>query len=69
MLNKITLVEMMKILEQDCPSDEDRSFFLGFVELIYTIFHNPCNDLNELRYLSSLMFPKYREPVVRGESE
>ena len=63
------LVDTMKILIKECPPDEDSNFYLNFIELIYAIFHNPCNDINELRYISSLMFPKYREPVIQGECE
>jgi len=58
----------MEILARDMPPDEpDRQFFLSFVDLLYSVFHGPCRDMNELRHAAVLLFPKYREPVLQGQ--
>ncbi|RUS17862.1 origin recognition complex subunit 5-like protein [Endogone sp. FLAS-F59071] len=54
------------ILARYCPSSEDLPFFLGFVEIVYDIFQRNCKDLNELRHLVSLLFPRYLQPVLDG---
>ncbi|RUP46606.1 hypothetical protein BC936DRAFT_146737 [Jimgerdemannia flammicorona] len=56
----------MAILAKDCPPTENLPFFIGFVEIIYDIFHRNCKDLNELRHLVSLLFPRYLQPVLDG---
>ncbi|KAI7872770.1 origin recognition complex subunit 5 C-terminus-domain-containing protein [Spinellus fusiger] len=45
----------------------DSAFFMGFAEMVYSILHHNCRDLNELRYFSALLFPLYIEPLEKGE--
>lgn len=62
--------ETIQILMQSPPEsevDQDSQFFEGFVQLIYDVFHKLCTDLNEYKYLVSLLFPKYLEPVLDGK--
>ncbi|KAJ3024648.1 Origin recognition complex subunit 5, partial [Rhizophlyctis rosea] len=58
---------ILSIMARDCPPSEDTDFFLKFVEMIYDVFQRPCKDLNELRHLVALLFPKYVEPVLAGK--
>ncbi|RUS29679.1 origin recognition complex subunit 5 C-terminus-domain-containing protein [Jimgerdemannia flammicorona] len=58
--------DIMAILAKDCPPTENLPFFIGFVEIVYDIFHRNCKDLNELRHLVSLLFPRYLQPVLDG---
>ena len=59
---------LLEILALDKPADEDDvGFYLSFVDLLYSVFHGPCRDLNELRHVAALLFPKYREPVLKQQ--
>ncbi|KAJ3292378.1 Origin recognition complex subunit 5 [Borealophlyctis nickersoniae] len=62
-----TKPDVLKIISRDCPPDEEMPFFLSFVDLVYGVFYKPCRDLNELRHLVALLFPKYVEPVLAGK--
>ncbi|KAI9353339.1 origin recognition complex subunit 5 C-terminus-domain-containing protein [Zopfochytrium polystomum] len=55
-----------QILALDCPAGEDRSIFITFVGLVQEILQKPCRDLNEIRYIVRLLFPKYVEPIKAG---
>ncbi|KAI9013224.1 origin recognition complex subunit 5 C-terminus-domain-containing protein [Gaertneriomyces semiglobifer] len=60
--------ETLDIITLDCPPGEDLDFFRSFVEILYDVFITPCRDINELRHLVALLFPKYMEPVVSGKA-
>ncbi|KAJ3184516.1 Origin recognition complex subunit 5 [Geranomyces variabilis] len=62
-----TREEVLQIIAQDCPSDEEPEFFTGFIAMLYEVFVHPCKDMRELRHLVSLLFPKYVEPVKAGK--
>ncbi|KAJ3166861.1 Origin recognition complex subunit 5 [Geranomyces variabilis] len=62
-----TREEVMQIIAQDCPSDEEPEFFTGFIAMLYEVFVHPCKDMRELRHLVTLLFPKYVEPVKAGK--
>ncbi len=47
--------------------DEDRQFFMEFVELVHAVFQKPCRDLNEFRHIVLLLYPKYLAPVLAGK--
>ncbi|KAI8587013.1 origin recognition complex, subunit 5 [Geranomyces variabilis] len=59
--------EVLQIIAQDCPSDEEPEFFTGFIAMLYEVFVHPCKDMRELRHLVTLLFPKYVEPVKAGK--
>ncbi|KAI8899779.1 origin recognition complex subunit 5 C-terminus-domain-containing protein, partial [Globomyces pollinis-pini] len=62
-----TKPEMINIIGLDCPETEDIGFFKSFIELIYNSFNSTCcQDLNELRYMVLMLFPKYIEPITNG---
>nr|XP_002740279.1 PREDICTED: origin recognition complex subunit 5-like [Saccoglossus kowalevskii] len=60
--------EMLEIISHDCPSDYSPSFYISYVNLLMSIFYMVCRDLNELRHLAQLNFPKYIEPILKGEA-
>ncbi|KAJ1677228.1 Origin recognition complex subunit 5, partial [Spiromyces aspiralis] len=58
---------VLDIVAQDCPQDEPLEFFLTFVDAVYEVFHRNCVNLNELRHLVALLYPRYVEPVYEGQ--
>ncbi|KAJ2803274.1 Origin recognition complex subunit 5, partial [Coemansia helicoidea] len=60
--------QMLRIIERDCPADEPAAFFLTFVDAIYEVFHRNCVDLNELRHLVAMLYPKFVQPVYEGQA-
>ncbi|CAI8006247.1 Origin recognition complex subunit 5 [Geodia barretti] len=60
--------EVLAIMSLDCPEGEPLSFYRTFVNHVWNVFQYVCRDLGELRYLSSLLYPKYCEPVESGET-
>eukprot|EP01135_Chromosphaera_perkinsii_P000656 Nk52_evm23s147 gene=Nk52_evmTU23s147 len=54
-------------VEEDSAYKEDETVFVSFANIVYNIFHSPCRDLNELRYLLRLLYPIYRTPIQRKE--
>eukprot|EP00842_Homolaphlyctis_polyrhiza_P005086 jgi/Hompol1/5579/HPOL_004553-RA len=66
-LNICVIMETLAIIAKDCPKDEDPDFFLAFVEVLYTVFQLPCRNLNELRHMVAMLFPKYVQPVHEGK--
>ncbi|KAJ3367716.1 Origin recognition complex subunit 5 [Kappamyces sp. JEL0680] len=60
--------EAVQIMALDCPPDQEKEFYLSFVQIIYSTFHTACKELGELRYLSALLFPKYIEPIRLGKA-
>jgi origin recognition complex subunit 5 len=47
----------------------DHEFYLGFLEVIYSIFNHNCKDINELRYFAALLFPLYIKPIESGRGK
>lgn len=44
-------------------------FYVGFIHIIYQQFHRGCRNLNEFKYIASLLYPKYVEPVKFGNGK
>ncbi|KAJ2235399.1 hypothetical protein H4R99_002601 [Coemansia sp. RSA 1722] len=63
-----TKQQILDILVKDCPEDEPESFFLTFVDAIYEVFHRNCADLNELRHLVAMLYPKFVQPVFEKQA-
>lgn len=59
--------ELVEIMTLDIPNGCPVDAYSGFVRLLLDIFHLVCNNLSELRYLASINFRKYAEPVERGD--
>ncbi|KAJ3068044.1 Origin recognition complex subunit 5 [Podochytrium sp. JEL0797] len=62
-----TFHETRAILRLDCPPGEDEDLFMQFVDVTQSVMHRPCRDLNELRHVVALLYPKYKEPVESGK--
>ncbi|KAJ1984824.1 hypothetical protein H4R33_004254 [Dimargaris cristalligena] len=61
--------DTMKILALKCPSDEPLDFYLSFISVVYDVFSRNCKDINELRHLVALLFPKFCEPLFDGRAK
>jgi origin recognition complex subunit 5 len=44
--------------------DDELELYKTFVTLIYDVFHESCNKLNEIMYLVQLLYKIYRQPVL-----
>ena len=60
--------QLIEIIAQDCPSEYPVDFYKNFLRLILSVFFTACRDLQEIRYLASLNFPLYVEPIKQGEA-
>ncbi|KAI9505323.1 hypothetical protein GGI25_003647 [Coemansia spiralis] len=63
-----TKSQILDIVAKDCPQDEPQAFFLTFVDAIYEVFHRNCVDLNELRHLVAMLYPKFVQPVFEKQA-
>ncbi|KAJ2082027.1 hypothetical protein H4R24_001886 [Coemansia sp. RSA 988] len=63
-----TKQQILEIIEKDCPVGEPVKFFLTFVDAIYEVFHRNCADLNELRHLVAMLYPKFVQPVFEKQA-
>ncbi|KAF5912246.1 hypothetical protein HPG69_013413 [Diceros bicornis minor] len=59
---------LQKILSHDHPPDYSADFYAAYINILLGVFYTVCRDLKELRHLAVLNFPKYCEPVVKGEA-
>ncbi|XP_037367193.1 origin recognition complex subunit 5 [Talpa occidentalis] len=59
---------LQKILSHDHPPEYSADFYAAYINILLGVFYTVCRDLKELRYLAVLNFPKYCEPVVKGEA-
>ena len=57
----------VRIMQLDCPSPELQDLYRKFADILWQVFNSPCRDVCELRHLAVHLFPKYYEPVKRGE--
>ncbi|XP_038068907.1 origin recognition complex subunit 5-like isoform X2 [Patiria miniata] len=63
-----TKSELLEIIASDCPKGYSAEFYSSYVNLLMSIFYMVCRDLNEIRHLAQLNFPKYVEPITKGEA-
>ncbi|KAI8087840.1 origin recognition complex subunit 5 C-terminus-domain-containing protein [Gilbertella persicaria] len=63
-----TREDTLRILQLDyqVTDDLDLDFYTGFLQVIYAMFQINCKDINELRYLASLLYPIYIKPIQEG---
>ena len=55
--------EILVLMGEDCPQDKPSVFYHTFINHIWNVFNSVCRDLSELRHLSTILYPKYCEPV------
>lgn len=63
-----TKEEIFDILCLDCPPEYSKEFYASYVSLFLSVFFYVCRDLNEIRHLATLNFPKFEEPIKKGEA-
>ncbi|XP_056378071.1 origin recognition complex subunit 5 [Hyla sarda] len=61
--------ELQKILSSDYPEEYSPEFYASFINILLGVFYAVCRDIKELRHLAALNFPKFCEPVVKGEAK
>lgn len=60
--------ELVRIIQLDCPADVAQDVYRNYVSLFLSVFYRVCRDLRELRHMALLNFPKYIEPIKKGEA-
>ena len=43
--------ELLKIMCLDAPAEHPKEFYIGYCQLLLSVFYNVCRDLKELRHL------------------
>ncbi|XP_060699136.1 origin recognition complex subunit 5 isoform X2 [Hemiscyllium ocellatum] len=61
--------DLQKILSQDHPPEFSADFYATYINILLGVFYPVCRDLKELRHLAALNFPKFCEPVQRGDAK
>ncbi|XP_069763664.1 origin recognition complex subunit 5 isoform X2 [Narcine bancroftii] len=59
--------DLLKILSHDHPPEFSADFYISYINILLGVFYTVCRDLKELRHLAVLNFPKYCEPVQKGD--
>ena len=62
-----SLNETIDILMFYKSQEYEESFYRNYLYLFLTVFYRFCRDLNELRYMASINFEKYVEPIKSGK--
>ncbi|KAJ8046876.1 Origin recognition complex subunit 5 [Holothuria leucospilota] len=60
--------ELLEIMTLDTPEGFSKAFYSSYVNLLLSVFHMACRDLSELRHLALINFPKYIQPIEKGEA-
>ncbi|XP_069816078.1 origin recognition complex subunit 5 isoform X2 [Dendropsophus ebraccatus] len=61
--------ELQKILSSDHPEEYSPEFYASYINILLGVFYAVCRDIKELRHLAALNFPKFCEPVTKGEAK
>ncbi|XP_078409344.1 origin recognition complex subunit 5 isoform X1 [Cetorhinus maximus] len=61
--------DLQKILSHDHPPEFSADFYASYINILLGVFYTVCRDLKELRHLAALNFPKFCEPVERGDAK
>ncbi|KAJ1161837.1 hypothetical protein NDU88_002318 [Pleurodeles waltl] len=62
-------VELQRILSRDHPAEFSVDFYAAYINILLGVFYTVCRDLKELKHLAALTFPKFCEPVLKGEAK
>eukprot|EP00795_Rhopilema_esculentum_P011675 gene11675-21930_t len=63
--DEYTQKELVKIMSLVCPVGYSTEFYASYCQLVISVFHPVCRDLNELKHLAVLNFSKYCEPLKK----
>ncbi|XP_048875669.1 origin recognition complex subunit 5 [Brienomyrus brachyistius] len=61
--------ELQQILAQDSHPSYSTELYACYINILLGVFYSVCRDLRELRHLAALNFPKFCEPLEKGEAE
>nr|XP_023681727.1 origin recognition complex subunit 5 isoform X1 [Paramormyrops kingsleyae] len=61
--------ELQQILAQDSHPSYSAELYTFYINILLGVFYSVCKDLRELRHLAALNFPKFCEPLEKGEAE
>lgn len=59
--------DILKILSRDYPPEFSADFYMSYINILLGVFYTVCRDLKELRHLAAINFPKFCEPVQKGD--
>ncbi|XP_051547134.1 origin recognition complex subunit 5 [Myxocyprinus asiaticus] len=60
--------ELVQILSQDHHPSYTPELYASYINILLGVFFSVCRDLRELRHLAALNFPKFCEPLEKGEA-
>ncbi|XP_020382328.1 origin recognition complex subunit 5 isoform X1 [Rhincodon typus] len=61
--------DLQKILSRDHPPGFSADFYATYINILLGVFYTVCRDLKELRHLAAINFPKFCEPVQKGDAK
>ncbi|XP_066561644.1 origin recognition complex subunit 5 isoform X2 [Amia ocellicauda] len=61
--------ELQHILSQAAPSSHPPELYSTYINVLLGVFFAVCRDLRELSHLAVLNFPKFIEPLEKGEAK
>ncbi|XP_069048736.1 origin recognition complex subunit 5 isoform X2 [Lepisosteus oculatus] len=61
--------ELQLILSQDPSPAYSPELYGTYINILLGVFFTVCRDLRELRHLAALNFPKFCEPLEKGEAK
>ncbi|XP_059843169.1 origin recognition complex subunit 5 [Hypanus sabinus] len=59
--------DLLKILSHDHPLEFSAEFYTCYINILLGVFYTVCRDLKELQHLAALNFPRFCEPVIKGD--
>eukprot|EP00794_Sanderia_malayensis_P017924 gene17924-19706_t len=65
----ISVIYITEIVWEKFLNGFANDFFFSYCQLLISVFHLACRDLNELRHLALLNFPKYCEPLKKNDEK
>ncbi|KAG9280482.1 origin recognition complex subunit 5 [Astyanax mexicanus] len=64
-----TKAELLQILSLDSNPSYSPELYSSYINILLGVFYSVCRDLRELRHLAALNFPKFCEPLEKGEAK
>lgn len=64
-----TKAELLQILSTDSHPSYSPELYTSYINILLGVFYSVCRDLRELRHLAALNFPKFCEPLEKGEAK
>ncbi|XP_062863408.1 origin recognition complex subunit 5 isoform X2 [Trichomycterus rosablanca] len=64
-----TKAELLQILSRDAHPSYSPDLYSSYINILLGVFYSVCRDLRELRHLAALNFPKFTEPLEKGEAK